>query len=112
MYKAKETLSVYAPLANRLGIWRLKNELESLSLEVLEPEAHTIIKNRLTQIHEEQQEEYQLISGQIFDCLLQANLDVRRVFWPQKTFTAFTRIYAKMGPRFMMWIKQCGWWCC
>ena len=80
IYKAEETLSVYAPLANRLGIWWLKNELESLSLEVLNPEAHTIIKNRLEQIHQEQQEEYQLISGQIFDCLLQANLDVRRVF--------------------------------
>lgn len=90
VYKAKETLSVYAPLANRLGIWRLKNELESLSLEVLEPEAHAIIKSRLAQIHEEQQEEYQLMSGQIFDCLLQANLDVRRVFLtPENIYSVY-----------------------
>lgn len=90
IYKAKETLSVYAPLANRLGIWWLKNELEALSLEVLNPEAHSIIQNRLVQIHQEQQEEYQLISGQIFECLLQANVDVRRVFLaPENVYSVY-----------------------
>lgn len=90
VYKAKETLSIYAPLANRLGIWRLKNELESLSLEVLEPEAHAIIKSRLAQIHEEQQEEYQLISGQILECLLQVDLDVRRIFLaPENIYSVY-----------------------
>lgn len=90
VYKAKETLSVYAPLANRLGIWRLKNELQSLSLEVLDPTAHAIIRSRLEQIHQEQQEEYQLISGQIFDCLLQANLDVRKVFLaPENIYSVY-----------------------
>jgi GTP pyrophosphokinase len=90
LYKAKETLSVYAPLANRLGIWRLKNELESLSLEIINPDAHTIIRNRLEEIHQEQQEEYQLISGQIFDCLLQANLDVRKVFLaPENIYSVY-----------------------
>lgn len=90
VYKAKETLSVYAPLANRLGIWRIKNELESLSLEVLNPDAHAIISSRLKQIHQEQQEEYHLISGQIFDCLLQANLDVRRVFLaPENIYSVY-----------------------
>ncbi|MSP25257.1 MAG: bifunctional (p)ppGpp synthetase/guanosine-3',5'-bis(diphosphate) 3'-pyrophosphohydrolase [Myxococcales bacterium] len=34
---AKETLAVFAPLANRLGIWQLKWELEDWSLCVLEP---------------------------------------------------------------------------
>ncbi|MCP4418143.1 MAG: bifunctional (p)ppGpp synthetase/guanosine-3',5'-bis(diphosphate) 3'-pyrophosphohydrolase [Chloroflexi bacterium] len=90
VYKAKETLAVYAPLANRLGIWRLKNELESLSLNVLNASAHTIIHNRLDQIHQEQQEEYHLISGQIFDCLLQANLDVRKVFLaPENIYSVY-----------------------
>ncbi len=37
---ARETLRLYAPLANRLGIWQLKWELEDLSFRFLEPETY------------------------------------------------------------------------
>ncbi len=37
---ARETLELYAPLANRLGIWQLKWELEDLSFRFLEPETY------------------------------------------------------------------------
>ncbi|MCP5100053.1 MAG: bifunctional (p)ppGpp synthetase/guanosine-3',5'-bis(diphosphate) 3'-pyrophosphohydrolase [Chloroflexi bacterium] len=93
VYKAKETLSVYAPLANRLGIWKLKNELETLSLDVLDNNAFNIIKQRREQIQQDQQELYQLVSGQIFDCLLAANIDVRNVFLaPENIYTVYEDI--------------------
>ena len=38
--KARETLDVYAPLANRLGIWQLKWQLEDLSFRYLDPDAY------------------------------------------------------------------------
>jgi GTP pyrophosphokinase len=44
---AKETLDIFAPLANRLGIWQIKWELEDLSLRYLEPETYKQIATLL-----------------------------------------------------------------
>ena len=44
---ARETLAVYAPLANRLGVWQLKWELEDLSFRFLEPELYKHIARLL-----------------------------------------------------------------
>jgi GTP pyrophosphokinase len=44
---ARETLDIYAPLANRLGVWQLKWELEDLSFRYLEPELYKRIAKML-----------------------------------------------------------------
>lgn len=89
--KARETLYIFAPLANRLGIWKMKSELESLSLEVLDSQAYEIIQQGLEELRDEQQETFQLISGQIMDQLLEANLDVRKIqLAPENIYTVYT----------------------
>ncbi|MCP4356455.1 MAG: bifunctional (p)ppGpp synthetase/guanosine-3',5'-bis(diphosphate) 3'-pyrophosphohydrolase [Chloroflexi bacterium] len=89
-YKANETLAVYAPLANRLGVWKLKNELEALALEVLENDTYQIIKQQRKQLKQEQQADFQIISGQIFNVLLQANIDIRNVIYaPENIYTIY-----------------------
>ncbi|HNF61445.1 MAG TPA: HD domain-containing protein, partial [Rhodocyclaceae bacterium] len=44
---ARESLDIYAPLANRLGIWQLKWELEDLSFRFLEPDTYKRIAKML-----------------------------------------------------------------
>lgn len=44
---ARESLDIYAPLANRLGIWQLKWELEDLSFRFLEPDTYKRIARML-----------------------------------------------------------------
>ena len=41
---AKETLDIYAPIANRLGIYNIKNELEDLGLKTLYPNRYRVIE--------------------------------------------------------------------
>ncbi len=46
---ARETLDIFAPLANRLGIWQIKWELEDLSFRYLEPQAYRQIADMLAE---------------------------------------------------------------
>ncbi len=52
---AKETLDIYAPLANRLGIYQIKWRLEDLCLQYLEPEAYNYIAQAINQGREDRQ---------------------------------------------------------
>lgn len=47
----QETLEVFAPLANRLGVWQLKQELEDLAFRYLEPETYQRIAGWLDERH-------------------------------------------------------------
>ena len=48
--KAKETMEIYSPLADRMGMNRIRDELEDLSFEILNPQARKLIKDRLDKI--------------------------------------------------------------
>ena len=52
IYIARETMDVYAPLANRLGINRMKTELEDLAFQYLSPEAYNEINARVAKSQE------------------------------------------------------------
>jgi RelA/SpoT family (p)ppGpp synthetase len=49
---ARETLAVHAPLANRLGIWQFKWQLEDASFRLLSPDAYAELARALAETHE------------------------------------------------------------
>jgi GTP pyrophosphokinase len=53
---ARETMDIYAPLANRLGIWQVKWELEDLALSYLEPHAYQELVRLLNEKRENRED--------------------------------------------------------
>ena len=53
---AEETLKIYAPIAHRLGMWKLKWELEDLSFRVLEPDMYKSIQKNVMRTLAEREE--------------------------------------------------------
>lgn len=51
---ASETLYIYAPLAHRLGLYKIKNKLEDLGLKYTEPEVYNEILSKIKETKEEQ----------------------------------------------------------
>ena len=50
---AQETMDIYAPLAGRMGMQNVRDELEDISFQVLNPDAFETIRKRLAKLHEE-----------------------------------------------------------
>jgi guanosine-3',5'-bis(diphosphate) 3'-pyrophosphohydrolase len=71
---ARETLDIYAPLANRLGIHWLQVELEELSLRYIDAQGYNTLKNKLDTIAKEKEEYLKDIMGQIQKKLVDAGL--------------------------------------
>ena len=49
---ARETMDIYAPLAERIGMYEFMTEMQTLAFRELEPDAYDSITRRLEQLHE------------------------------------------------------------
>ncbi|HBR72020.1 MAG TPA: hypothetical protein DEA27_04455, partial [Candidatus Moranbacteria bacterium] len=52
---AKETMEIFAPIANRLGIGEIRSQLQDLSFEYLEPENYKFTKETITKNYQERE---------------------------------------------------------
>ncbi|MBW4561437.1 MAG: bifunctional (p)ppGpp synthetase/guanosine-3',5'-bis(diphosphate) 3'-pyrophosphohydrolase [Mojavia pulchra JT2-VF2] len=71
---AQETRDIFAPLANRLGIWHLKWELEDLSFKYLEPEAFRQIQQHVSEKRTSREEKLAKATAILRDRLQQSGI--------------------------------------
>ena len=93
--KAQETMEIYAPLADRMGMNRIRDELEDLSFEVLNNEARTLIKNRLDEIKHNNLINFKTLSEEFKNVLNNHDIKVK-IFGREKTpFSIWRKIQKK-----------------
>ena len=69
--KAKETLEILAPIAHRLGMHKIKSELEDLSLKYLKPEAYNDVVEKLNHTKAEREEYVKEMMDEVSNLLKQ-----------------------------------------
>ena len=74
---SSETLYIYAPIAHRIGLYEIKNELEDLSLKYTEPEIFNEIKHNLAKTKDNQNLYIRNFARKISDKLKTENLDFK-----------------------------------
>ncbi len=72
---AQETMEIYAPLADRMGMHRIRDELEDLSFEILNNDARKLIKKRLDEIKLDRKDLFEEQSFELSEILNDNEID-------------------------------------
>ncbi|WP_420558894.1 RelA/SpoT family protein [Tepidicaulis sp.] len=89
---AQETMDIYAPLAGRMGMQEVREELEDLSFQVLQPEARATLINRLDQIREERSDIVERISEMLRSTFKAHGMDVVVYGREKKPFSVWKKM--------------------
>ncbi len=92
---SQETMEIYAPLADRMGMHRIRDELEDLSFEILNNDARKLIQKRLDEIKLDKKDIFETLSGEI-DFILKKNNIVPKIYGREKTpFSIWRKVQKK-----------------
>jgi len=92
---AKETMEIYSPLADRMGMNRIRDELEDLSFNVLNSKARKLIKDRLDLIKDNNLISFNAVSDELFNLLKENNINAK-IFGREKTpFSLWRKVQQK-----------------
>ncbi|NMA04089.1 MAG: bifunctional (p)ppGpp synthetase/guanosine-3',5'-bis(diphosphate) 3'-pyrophosphohydrolase, partial [Clostridiales bacterium] len=90
--KAMETLEIYAPIADRLGIFRIKWELEDLCLRYIDPEGYYDLVNKVAKKRQDREEFINNVINSLKEKLSEFNIENEITGRPKH----FYSIYKKM----------------
>ena len=92
---AQETMEIYAPLADRMGMHRIRDELEDLSFEILNNEARKLIKIRLDEIKLDKKDIFEEQSFELSEILNENNINAE-IYGREKTpFSIWRKVQKK-----------------
>lgn len=92
---AQETLDIFAPLANRLGIWQMKWELEDLSFRYVNPEKYREIADNLAKRRSEREDEMVRIGKHLTDVLAMAGIQAEAATRPKHIYSIYRKMVRK-----------------
>ena len=92
---AKETMEIYAPLSDRMGMNHIRDELEDLSFKELNPDARKLVVDRLKLNKKDREHSFKKISSK-FQNILIKNAVVAKIVGREKTpFSIWRKIQSK-----------------
>ncbi len=92
---AKETMEIYAPLADRMGMHRIRDELEDLSFKVLNNNARELIKKRLDEIKDDKVNSFNAISLQFSGLLNEHKINAEIIGREKTPFSIWRKVQKK-----------------
>ena len=95
IHKAKETMEIYAPLADRMGMNRIRDELEDLSFSVLNKPARDLIIERLKFIKNNREDTFKSVSVEFIALLKLNGIDATITGREKTTFSIWRKIQDK-----------------
>ncbi len=93
--KAKETMEIYAPLADRMGMNTIRDELEDLSFSILNSDARNLILNRLSFIKNKREDIVKQVSDKLNDLLKSNNIDAEITGREKTSFSIWRKMQTK-----------------
>jgi guanosine-3',5'-bis(diphosphate) 3'-pyrophosphohydrolase len=93
--KARETMDIFAPLAGRMGMQWMRDELEDLGFRVLNPEARKSIIRRFVKLRRESGDVIAQITEDIRNVLRQAGVEAEVVGREKKPFSIWRKMEEK-----------------
>jgi len=95
---AQETLDIFAPLANRLGIWQMKWELEDLGFRYAYPDKYKEIAENLSERQEDRNRQVQNIQIRLQNIMTQAGIKVEISGRPKHIYSIYKKMQEKGKP--------------
>ena len=92
---AKETMEIYAPLADRMGMHHIRDELEDLSFKVLNNKARELIKKRLDEVKEDKVNSFNSISFQLSELLNEHKINAVIIGREKTPFSIWRKVQKK-----------------